>query len=1102
MCGTRHAFRLLTEDRSLANNLASSRETKEPEFLELPDGWLHISTGSVYVHGRILSLTSIEQALLAHLASHTPDPVSKPELLGQVWGYSASVDSHTLKTTISRLRRKLGSSAKALSTITRLGYCLRGSSALSPPHGEVTLALLSMPSPLRTAPKASMRAALQELDRILEAAPAPRAFAFLDSPFHLGLAFDEPRAAIDWAVAAMESCDPENPGAISIAPASSVTPPHYAGPDRERVEWLGRAASRGEITVDEAIEIPPHPPRTQHLLVRPRSEPRPEPKATPFPPRLTVWGNAPKDKRPRMPRWSTTWVGREADLERLARLFQQGSRLVTVAGPGGMGKTRLAVRYAQTLPDGLFVDLVGANQLGEILERTGHALGIHGSSRPISGIIKTIGAALHNRSAVAVFDNAEHCLPGMRHLLGTWMEQADDCRFLVTSRARLGLEGEWVHDLKPMNEADARTLLQQRASAAMGGDVPDNEVLLDLAHQLDGLPLAVELAACQVASLGLTGVIERMHNRFSVLRNPDRADRHATLDAVIRSSWDRLCEPTREALAQCSVFAGPFTVQAAQQVLALSQPDAPSVQDAIHALVQQSLIQHLPGQISGLDLLGSIRAFAAEQLAETEAKAARERHATWALGLTIADSESGALSMPTARIAALLAHRAEVYAAIHHVAPAQPKRALDALEAMRTLRNYIGPSAAFVRATDLLVNTTRSSLPRLQARALRLRGSEWQLRNSFPRARMDLETATTLARTVGDERTETLAAYALICATPPYRGRSHRDRVLALLPRIQKSAGTIEYVNVLSNLLLRDGLWDREFCAEIAARAERAHAQHGGDVLALRVHTIRGRMLTLTKDLQGGLVHHRMALQLATRLGRRWDVAHNEYVIGASLAALGHRDEAVPHLERSIAEARAMGQHASGASSELAACLMRMGRWDEAEALYQSHARAIANDSLPAARGVVAGCLGEMAELRGDPRAAIARYEEALSRLGGREDKILHTYFVIGLAGAKADAGSAVEAVALLRSVDGLAEDTSPDHQPRLLCTYGRLRALRSRHLTGAGADRDRDVATRILNALEACPMFDQGSSIYVGCTLLRRALRANGPPLGARQRA
>ena len=152
--------------------------------------------------------------------------------------------------------------------------------------------------------------------------------------------------------------------------------------------------------------------------------------------------------------------------------------------------------------------------------------------------------------------------------MAEWLGGQAQTRFLITSRTPLGIDGEWVHLLQPLDDTEARRLLQQRSSAAAGVDVDDDQVLGDLAAHLDGLPLAIELAACQVATLGLQGVIERMDQRFSVLRNPDRDDRHATLDAVIHSSWERLHPAARDALIQCTVFAGPFTGQAVEQVLA------------------------------------------------------------------------------------------------------------------------------------------------------------------------------------------------------------------------------------------------------------------------------------------------------------------------------------------------------------------------------------------------------------------------------------------------------------------------------------------------------------------------------------------------------
>ena len=293
------------------------------------------------------------------------------------------------------------------------------------------------------------------------------------------------------------------------------------------------------------------------------------------------------------------FVGRQADLRRLAEQLESGTRLLTLLGPGGTGKTRLVRRYAMAWlgewPGGVyFCDLSEARDLQGIHLAVALALGVPLSQGDAGA---QLGHAIAGRGrCLVILDNFEQVQALAQASVGQWLDRAAQASFVVTSRERLHLAGEVVAALDPLALADdaialfaARARAQQRDFAI---DADNRGAVAEIVRLLDGLPLAIELAAARVRVLSPAQIVERLRDRFQLLAGGDATTaRQTTLRATIDWSWDLLSAPEQAALAQSSVFDGGFTLEAAEAVVDLSgRPDAPPVIDVLQALVDKSML--------------------------------------------------------------------------------------------------------------------------------------------------------------------------------------------------------------------------------------------------------------------------------------------------------------------------------------------------------------------------------------------------------------------------------------------------------------------------------------------------------------------------------
>jgi len=323
-------------------------------------------------------------------------------------------------------------------------------------------------------------------------------------------------------------------------------------------------------------------------------------------------------------------LGRDEDIAAVEGLLRS-SRAVTVVGPGGLGKTRLAHAVSRRAEQRIvyFVPLAGVTEDADVAAEVASALGagaLSGSASgdPVTGMLGVLGSG----PALLVLDNCEQVVRGAADLVQALVSSSKDLRVLATSRSPLGLTSEAVYALPELQLTTSVELFTQRARAARSGVELPPDAVAELCRHLDGLPLAVELAAARVRVLSVPDIARRLGDRFALLRGGARdvPERHRTLHAVVEWSWNLLAEDARAALRTLSVFPGGFSGEAAEQVLG---DDALVL---LEQLADQSLltVADTPAGVR-FRMLETVREFSAARRAEAgEDEAAVDQFLLWA----------------------------------------------------------------------------------------------------------------------------------------------------------------------------------------------------------------------------------------------------------------------------------------------------------------------------------------------------------------------------------------------------------------------------------------------------------------------------------------
>jgi predicted ATPase/DNA-binding SARP family transcriptional activator len=616
-----------------------------------------------------------ERALLADLVVNAGRVVSADRLVEDLWGERPPGNpANTLQGRVSALRRALGPAGSGLVVTRPPGYLLEAD------PGQVDAARFERL--VADAGRAAGPAAARLLEEALGLWRGPALAEFADQPWAQAEAarLEELRLAAREALVELRLAGGGHAGLVGELEGLVA-----AHPTRERLRGQlmvayyrsGRQADALRVYAEtrevlaEELGIDPSPElqrlQRQILVQDPALE-------------AASHREAPRHN---LPERLTSLVGREQELREVAKLVSQ-HRLVTVTGPGGAGKTSLAVALAERLvaghPDGVWlVELAALRDPALLAEVVATTLGLGGvpaaPDGPTAAPADRLAAFAADKAMLLVLDNCEHLVGACAGLAERLLRAGPGMRVLATSREVLGVPGEVVWPIPPLAvpepdadgaaaaadraapEAlaayDAVRLFVERAASADPGfvlDAASGPVVAELCRRLDGLPLAIELAAARTRALPPAELAARLEDRFRLLSGGARTldPRQQTLRATVDWSWDLLDDPDRRLLRRLSVFSGGWTVAAAEAVCAGDGLAGAEVLDGLFRLVDRSLIvrgttlavpRTPPVAAAGGDparfrMLETLRAYGAERLAEAgETGAVAARHTAWCLEL-------------------------------------------------------------------------------------------------------------------------------------------------------------------------------------------------------------------------------------------------------------------------------------------------------------------------------------------------------------------------------------------------------------------------------------------------------------------------------------
>jgi predicted ATPase len=495
-----------------------------------------------------------------------------------------------------------------------------------------------------------MRAALAAHDAVLRSAiESHGGFMFKHTGDGVCAAFSSPRSAVDAAVAAQRAL--ELPVRMGLAAGEAeLRDGDYFGTVLNRAARVMAAGHGGQILLADStaklisgIDLADLGPRRLRDLPTPVGvfQVRAPGLRTDFPPLRTL-DQTPGNLRPAV----TSFIGRESDVAEVQAALRT-HRLVTLTGVGGVGKTRLSTEVAARLddefPDGVwFFELAAVTDPAAVPDAVAAVLGI--IQQPGKSVSESVAAALEGRVRLLVIDNCEHVLDAAADLVEAILARSATVTILATSREGLGIADEQLWPVPSLDvgagiDSAAVTLFVERARSVAPrfsmGSTDEGAAVVEICRRLDGIPLAIELAASRMASMTVSEVRDRLDQRFRLLVGSRRGlERHHTLRHAVAWSYDHLDDAEKALLERCSVFAGGFDLQSACAVAGSDDVDDYAILDLLDALVRKSLL--VADRSAGrtrFGMLETIRQFAQDELvARGTAEEFRAAHARYFAG--------------------------------------------------------------------------------------------------------------------------------------------------------------------------------------------------------------------------------------------------------------------------------------------------------------------------------------------------------------------------------------------------------------------------------------------------------------------------------------
>jgi predicted ATPase len=519
---------------------------------------------------------------------------------------------------------------------------------VSAPSGIVTFLFTDIEGSTRRweADPELMRSALEAHDAVLrDAVEKYTGWLFKHTGDGVCAVFSSPKAAVDAAVAAQRAL--ELPVRMGIATGEAeLRDGDYFGAVLNRAARVMSAGHGGQLLLDGqtagllvGVELTALGAKRLRDIAQSVDffAVRADGLRTDFPPLRTA-DPAPRTLRPA----TTSFVGRDAEVVEVQTALKE-HRVVTLTGVGGVGKTRLALevasRSAVDFADGVWlIELAPIGDSAAVPEAVAATLGI--TQQPGLSVTASVAAALEGRSRLLVLDNCEHVLDSAADLVETILAGSSTVKVLATSREGLRLNEELLWPVPSLDtqagvgSPAAQLFIERAGAAARGISPPADDALVEICRRLDGMPLAIELAASRMMSMTAEELRDRLDDRFRLLVGSRRGlERHQTLRHAVQWSYDLLNDGEKTVLTRCSVFAGGFDLAAACAV-AISGDEYVAI-DLLDALVRKSLL--VADRSSGrtrFSMLETIRQFAEEQLASCgDADDARYAHARHFAGL-------------------------------------------------------------------------------------------------------------------------------------------------------------------------------------------------------------------------------------------------------------------------------------------------------------------------------------------------------------------------------------------------------------------------------------------------------------------------------------